>query len=31
MTPGTYVLFCNIADQTGVHVAEGMYTTFTVA
>lgn len=30
MEPGTYVLFCNIADDTGVHFAEGMHTTFTV-
>jgi hypothetical protein len=31
MQAGTYQMFCNIADSTGVHVAEGMYTTFTVA
>lgn len=30
MGPGTYVLFCNIADDTGVHFKEGMHTTFTV-
>jgi hypothetical protein len=30
MQPGTYVLFCNIADDTGVHFKEGMHTTFTV-
>jgi hypothetical protein len=30
MQPGTYVLFCNIADTTGVHFKEGMHTTFTV-
>ncbi|MGH8932398.1 MAG: hypothetical protein ACRDZO_17690 [Egibacteraceae bacterium] len=30
MAPGTYVLFCNINDDTGVHFAEGMHTTLTV-
>jgi uncharacterized cupredoxin-like copper-binding protein len=30
LQPGTYVLFCNVDDDTGVHFMEGMHTTFTV-
>jgi hypothetical protein len=34
LTPGTYVLFCNISEKSGGvtdhHYADGMHTTFTV-